>query len=246
MAGVVSVAVEEVEAMRKASRLFEIIQILRLARTPLTAAEIAERMEVAPRSIYRDIAALQAMRVPIEGARGIGYILRPGFTLPPLMFTIEEVEAIVLGLELLKRAGDTALKAAAGRVAAKTATALPEPLRDVLDSKAIHAWGTVAKQPTGIDLALVRHAIRAEQKIDISYRDEGGRDTQRTVRPIALIYYSDATNIVAWCQLRGAIRHFRAERVQASEALDEFFKGEGERLRRLWMEGWKSDQGDQR
>ncbi|TWA26591.1 HTH domain-containing protein [Sinorhizobium medicae] len=92
--------------MRKASRLFEIIQMLRLARKPVTAAEIADALEVTPRSIYRDIAALQAMRVPIEGERGIGYILRPGFDLPPLMFSIEETEAIVLALALLARTGD--------------------------------------------------------------------------------------------------------------------------------------------
>lgn len=102
--------------MRKATRLFEIIQILQLARKPVTAQTLAARMEVAQRSIYRDIAALQAMRVPIEGERGIGYILRPGFTLPPLMFTVEETEAVVLALALLKRTGDGALKLAAQRV----------------------------------------------------------------------------------------------------------------------------------
>ena len=96
--------------MRKASRLFELIQILRAARGPVTAAQLAETLEVVPRSIYRDIAALQAMRVPIEGGRGIGYLLRPGFTVPPLMFTIEESEAIVLALALLERTGDSELK----------------------------------------------------------------------------------------------------------------------------------------
>ncbi|TIU04531.1 MAG: HTH domain-containing protein, partial [Mesorhizobium sp.] len=102
--------------MRKASRLFEIIQILRLAKKPVTAATIAEQLEVTVRSVYRDIAALQAMRVPIEGGRGIGYILRPGFDLPPLMFSIEEMEAIVLSLALLERTGDDELKQAAKRV----------------------------------------------------------------------------------------------------------------------------------
>ena len=99
--------------MRKASRLFEIIQILRAAKGPVTAARLAEALEVVPRSIYRDIAALQAMRVPIEGGRGVGYLLRPGFTVPPLMFTIEESEAVVLALALLERTGDSELKAAA-------------------------------------------------------------------------------------------------------------------------------------
>src|SRR5580704_2940472 len=124
--------------MRKASRLFEIIQILRLAKRPITSAEIAERLEVTQRSIYRDIAALQAMRVPIAGGRGIGYILRPGFNLPPLMFSIEETEAIVLALALLDRTGDAGLKQAAKRVNQKIAAAMSPPLRQTMDANALH------------------------------------------------------------------------------------------------------------
>ncbi|KOF16745.1 MAG: helix-turn-helix transcriptional regulator [Ensifer adhaerens] len=229
--------------MRKASRLFEIIQILRLARKPVTAADMAETLEVTPRSIYRDIAALQAMRVPIEGGRGIGYILRPGFDLPPLMFSIEETEAIVLALALLARTGDEELKAAAGRVNQKITGAVPEPLRLAFRSQALHAWGTVAPSPAGVDLALVRRAIRDERKLGIDYRDELGRATERTIRPIALIYYSETANIVAWCELRQAIRNFRADRVEHCEATDDFFPGEGEGLRDLWISGWRTQPG---
>ncbi|MGF6172380.1 helix-turn-helix transcriptional regulator [Ensifer sp. 4252] len=229
--------------MRKASRLFEIIQILRLARKPVTAAEMAEALEVTPRSIYRDIAALQAMRVPIEGGRGIGYILRPGFDLPPLMFSIEETEAIVLALALLARTGDEELKAAAGRVNQKITGAVPEPLRLAFRSQALHAWGTVAPSPAGVDLALVRRAIRDERKLGIDYRDELGRATERRIRPIALIYYSETANIVAWCELRQAIRNFRADRVEHCEATDDFFPGQGEGLRDLWISGWRTQPG---
>lgn len=161
--------------MRKASRLFEIIQILRLARQPVTAAMIAAQLEVTVRSIYRDIAALQAMRVPIEGGRGIGYILRPGFDLPPLMFSIEEMEAIVLSLALLERTGDSELKQAAKRVSAKIAGAVPPPLRQAFDANALHVSGFAAPAFGTIDLALVRRAIRDEEKLDLSYRDEMGR-----------------------------------------------------------------------
>jgi predicted DNA-binding transcriptional regulator YafY len=225
--------------MRKASRLFEIIQILRLAKRPVTAAQIADNLEVASRSIYRDIAALQAMRVPIEGDRGVGYILRPGFNLPPLMFSIEETEAIVLALALLDRTGDGDLKKAAKRVNQKIAAAVPAPLRQTLDTRALHAWGTIAPSPTSVDLGAVRGAIRDEQKIKIDYRDERGRETARTIWPIAVIYYSEATNIVAWCELRRALRSFRTERIQRSALLDDFFRGSGERLRQEWIAGWR-------
>ncbi|MBW8319770.1 MAG: YafY family transcriptional regulator [Arenimonas sp.] len=227
--------------MRKASRLFEIIQILRLSRRVVTAAEIAERLEVTPRSIYRDIAALQAMRVPIEGERGLGYILRPGFDLPPLMFSVEETEAIVLGLALLERTADTALKQAARRVNGKIAAAVPEPLRRVLDSKALHAWGSIAPVPEGIDLAEVRAAIRDERKLLLDYRDEFGNATERAVRPLALVYYSEMAVIVAWCELRKAIRNFRADRVEDCRPLETFFPGEGDALRELWTAGWTSN-----
>ncbi len=226
--------------MRKASRLFEIIQILRLARKPVTAAEIAAQLEVTVRSIYRDIAALQAMRVPIEGGRGIGYILRPGFTLPPLMLSIEETEAIVLALALLERTGDTELRQAAKQVNRKIAAVVPAPLAGTFSANALHAWGSVAPVPDALDLAMVRRAIRDEQKLALDYRDEYARATERTIRPLALIYYSQTANIVAWCELRQAIRNFRADRVEHCELADGFFRGEGEMLRQLWVQGWNN------
>lgn len=224
--------------MRKASRLFEIIQILRLASGPVTAAHIGARLGVTSRSIYRDIVELQAMDVPVEGGRGIGYILRPGFELPPLMFTIEETEAIVLALALLKRTGDRGLTAAAGRVNQKIASAMPAPLRPHLGSTALHAWGTVVPPAAGIDTALVRQAIRDEQKLTINYADAAGVETRRTIRPVALIYYSATHNIVAWCELRQAMRNFRTDRVTHSLLEAAHFRGQGESLRQQWIAGW--------
>ena len=183
--------------MRKASRLFEIIQILRLARRPVTAQTIADMLEVTVRSVYRDIAALQTMRVPIEGERGVGYILRPGFNLPPLMFSIEETEAIVLALAMVGRSSDAELRQAAKKVSDKIAASLPEPLSKTLSANALHAWGSIAPAPAGIDLAMVRRAVRDEERLDLSYRDETGAETQRRIRPIAVIYYSETVNIVA-------------------------------------------------
>lgn len=224
--------------MRKASRLFEIIQVLRLARGVVTAADLAERLEVTPRSIYRDIAALQAMRVPIEGERGLGYILRPGFDLPPLMFSVEEIEAIVLGLALLGRTGDAALNAAAKSVNRKIAAAVPEPLRRSLQSGALLAWGSPASVPETVDLSTLRQAIRDEQVLALVYRDAEGRDTERTVRPIALIYYSQTMVLVGWCELRQAIRNFRVDRISSCATEERFFRGDGDRLRQAWIAGW--------
>lgn len=230
---------DRAKEMRKASRLFEIIQILRLAKKPVTAATIAGHLEVTVRSVYRDIAALQAMRVPIEGGRGIGYILRPGFDLPPLMFSIEEMEAIVLSLALLERTGDDELKQAAKRVGAKIAGVVPQPLRQTLDANALHAWGFAAPSASAVDLALVRRAIRDEEKLSLSYRDEAGRPTGRIIRPVALIYYAETANIVAWCELRQAIRNFRSDRIEDCRAAGRWFKGEGDRLRQVWVDGWE-------
>lgn len=228
--------------MRKASRLFEIIQILRVARQPVTAQQIADTLEVTPRSVYRDIAALQAMRVPVEGERGVGYIMRPGFNLPPLMFSIEETEAIVLALALVSRTGDTELRHAAKRVSDKIASSVPEPLSRILSTTALHAWGSIANAPDGVDLSMIRRAVRTEEKLDITYQDEAGSLTERRIRPIAVIYYSETANIVAWCELRQAIRNFRADRVKTCVETQDFFKQQGEALRQLWMANWQYNQ----
>lgn len=224
--------------MRKASRLFEIIQILKLSRTAVTAQNIADQLEVTVRSIYRDIAALQAMRVPIEGERGLGYILRPGFDLPPLMFTVEETEAIMLGLQMLERSGDSSLMRSAESVNRKIAGAVPEPLRRSLQSSTLYAWGSPPQMPKDFELEQVRTAIRQEQVLQIDYRDDRGEASRRTIKPLALIYYAQTVNLVAWCELRQAIRNFRSERIVQCVTQERFFKGEGNRLRAAWTSGW--------
>ena len=144
--------------MRRAGRLFELIHLLRRARKAITAVQLAEALEVAPRTIYRDIAALMAMRVPIDGAAGVGYIMRPGYDLPPLMFDREEVEAVAVGLQLLNRTGDQDLQAAARRVAAKIAGVLPELRADELDDGrfVVSDFGT----PAAADMGMLRSAVR--------------------------------------------------------------------------------------
>jgi predicted DNA-binding transcriptional regulator YafY len=221
--------------MRRADRLFDIIQILRTARGPVTAAAIAERLEVTTRTVYRDVATLQARRVPIEGAAGIGYLLRRGFDLPPLMFTVDEIDAIAVGVRLVKRLRDPCLQRAAENVLAKVATILPEPLRSGAQSPAIYVSEGSAERPRGIDLSDTRLAIRENRKIRITYADADGRRTRRTIWPVALAYYVDVTVLGAWCELRSDFRHFRVERIVASTILDDCFSTDGGRLTERWL-----------
>jgi predicted DNA-binding transcriptional regulator YafY len=199
--------------MRRAGRLFDIIQMLRSAKGPMTAATIAERLEVTPRTIYRDVASLQASRVPVEGSAGIGYVLRRGFDLPPLMFSTEEADAIAIGMRLLNRLRDPGLQEAE-RVLSKIAVVLPETVRQSVGRAPFYVSKGRHQVPEGISLSDVRAAIRQRRKLHLRYSDEAGQETERTVWPIALAYYVDVTIIAAWCELRCDYRHFRVDRVR--------------------------------
>ena len=153
--------------MRGADRLFEIIQLLRLAATPTTAASLAEALEVTVRTVYRDITALQARRVPIEGERGIGYVLRKGFTLPPLMFTADEIDAIAVGARLVRGIRDPNLQEAAARVLTKVTAIVPDALRAHLAAPSFYVSDGSAVVPHAVDLAEVRCAIRELRKMRI-------------------------------------------------------------------------------
>ncbi|HEX4262410.1 MAG TPA: YafY family protein [Acetobacteraceae bacterium] len=222
--------------MRRTDRLFDVIQALRTASGPLTAARLAERLEVTPRTIYRDIAVLQARQVPIEGAAGIGYVLRRGFDLPPLMFTIEEVEAIAVGARMLCRTGDQGLLAAAESVLSKITVALPDQLRDYLAMPPFFVADNGAPAPAFADLSVIREAIRDERKLRISYRDEQGTETERTIWPIAVAYCTAATLISAWCELRDDFRHFRVDRIRSLDPADAPFPVSGRSLFTRWIE----------
>ncbi|MEJ0071342.1 MAG: YafY family protein [Pseudomonadota bacterium] len=181
--------------MRRADRLFDIIQVLRTATGPVTAAALAAGLEVTVRTIYRDIATLQARRVPIEGAAGIGYVLRRGFDLPPLMFTTEEIEAIAVGARLVARTRDPGLQKAAASVLSKVTVILPEALRAHLVAPPVYVSSAGAPPADAVDLSAVRQAIRDERKLHIAYADETGAPTERTIWPIAIAYYVQATLI---------------------------------------------------
>jgi predicted DNA-binding transcriptional regulator YafY len=210
--------------LRRADRLFDILRILRAASHPVTAASIADELEVTVRTVYRDVATLQARRVPIEGAAGIGYVLRRGFDLPPLMFTEDEAEAIAVGVRMLARTGDPGLLKAAESVLSKVALVVPDPLREYLSAAPVYVSKRGASVPALRDLpTTIRHAIRDGRKMRIAYQDENGRETLRVIQPFAVAYYVEATLVCAWCELRRDIRHFRTDRVVSADVLDEGF-----------------------
>lgn len=214
--------------MRRADRLFEIIQMLRRASAPLTAEAMARSLEVSDRTIYRDMAALQAMRVPIAGEAGIGYIMRPGYDLPPLNFDFDELEAIQVGLSLLIRTGDRSLNQAAARVLAKV-----ERVGEV-EGLRVSDWGVSPIER--IDLAELRAAVREERKLTLRYRTGEGKVTERRVWPIAITYHTEVVVMTGWCELRADFRSFRGDRIERLQVLDERFEGEGAALRARWEE----------
>ena len=210
--------------MLRTDRLFEIINILRAAKSPMPAAAIAAQLEVTPRTVYRYIAMLQSMRIPIEGAVGIGYVMRKGYDLPALNFGEEELESIVVGLGLLARTGDASLQAAARRVLTKIETS-----KVPVNSLRVSDWGIVVPENTCLDE--MRQAIRQEQKLRIPYNNLDGSVTERTVLPLVLTYYIEVAVLSAWCTLRDDYRSFRVDRMLACDQLPEYFTGQGKTLR---------------
>ncbi|WP_417672622.1 helix-turn-helix transcriptional regulator [Pseudodonghicola sp.] len=219
--------------MPRSNRLFEIIQILRAARAPVRAEDLADKLEVSKRTVYRDIAALQAMRTPVEGEAGVGYMLRKGYDLPPLNFDEEEIEALHVGLAMLIRTGDGALQQAAARVSRKIAN-----VHDSADWLQVAPWGAPQDDPelACVSIALLRRAVRSARKLGLSYVDKEGQQTTRVLRPLGLIYHVDCTLLAGWCELRGGFRHFRTDRMLGAELLDQSFAEEAPALRRLWRE----------
>jgi predicted DNA-binding transcriptional regulator YafY len=234
-------ACERYEAiMRRAERLFQIIQILRRSTRPVTAAALAAELETSKRSVYRDMAALIGQRVPIRGEAGFGYVLEGGFDLPPLMLTTEEVEAAVLGAQWVAGHGDPALAHAARDLIAKIAASVPDNLRPLIQDSAARtppAWNMPAD---GLDISLARAWARTGRKIALVYRDKNDDASERTVWPVAIAYFDAARILVAWCELRQDFRDFRADRVVSAEFLDDRFPCRPADLRHRWMASLES------
>lgn len=206
--------------MRPTDRLFQIIQILRRSTQPTTAAALAEELEVSKRTVYRDIAQLIGQRIPIEGEAGFGYVLASDYDLPPLMFTPDEIEAIMLGAQWVIGRPDADLSKAACDVIAKIAAVIPEHLQSFMAVPGVGPKPAIGVRADGIDMAMLRAAIRGGRKLSLRYRSEAGQESDRTVWPVLLGYDEAQCLLIAWCELREDFRHFRADRMIAAEMLE--------------------------
>jgi predicted DNA-binding transcriptional regulator YafY len=211
--------------MRRADRLFEIVQLMR-RRKLVRARDLAETLEVSERTIYRDIGDLVASGVPIDGEAGVGYILRRGFDLPPLMFSEQELEALVLGARIVQSWADAKLANAAGDVLAKVEAVVPERLQTFMDATALFAPGRHASEPITVDMAELRRAVRSRLKLDMSYRDAAGEPTRRMVRPLLMSFFGPIWTVSGWCELRQDFRTFRLDRIAELVVTDEVFRPE--------------------
>lgn len=216
--------------MRRADRLFEIVQYLR-GRRLTTAKQLATWLEVSERTIYRDVADLAASGVPIEGEAGVGYRIAASFDLPPLMFTHNEIDALVIGARFVESWGGPQLAVGARSALAKIAAALPRDKRVALESARLFAPGFFVDPLPGERLELMRTAMRERRVAELDYKDAEGKPSARRVRPLGLYFWGDAWSLAAWCELRQDFRNFRLDRIVNVRTLDETFLDEpGKRL----------------
>jgi len=223
--------------MSRAERLLDLIQVLRRHRRPVSGQALADELGVSLRTVYRDIQTLIGQGAAIDGEAGIGFVLRPGFVLPPLMFTDEEIEALVLGLRFVARQTDAPLERAAADALAKIAAVLPDDLRERVADVGLIAAPVAVVDP--IDLAPLRAAIRSEHKVVLDYADKQGERTRRTIWPIAIGFFERTRVIAAWCELRADFRHFRTDRIAALRLTGRRYP----QRRRVLMRQWRESEG---
>ena len=229
--------------MSRAERLLQLMQMLRRFRAPVTAAALAEQLGISVRSVYRDIASLQAQGAHVDGEAGLGYILKPGFVLPPLMFTQDEIEALVLGARWVASRADSRLGDAAQNVIAKIEAVIPQQLQYELQSNALLIGPSPKEQiPDALQNQVfedLRVSIRRQFKTQFEYRDANDRQSTRTVWPFAIGYFDSFQVLVAWCELREDIRHFRMDRIGLLKMLQERYPIPRQAL----LQKWRRQQG---
>lgn len=201
--------------MRRADRLFQIIQFLRTRRRVTTARQLAQELEVSERTIYRDIQDLMASGVPIEGEAGVGYVLRRGFDLPPLMFTYDEIAALVAGARWVQSWTDAQLARAAAQALSKIETVAPPPLRERMLATPLFMPDFHVAPNIAAALAPIRQAIDSRCKLSLGYTREDGAVSERTVHPLGCFFWGTVWTLAAWCELRAEFRSFRLDRMRA-------------------------------
>lgn len=225
--------------MSRAQRLLDLIQLLRRHRYPVSGAALAEELCVSLRTVYRDIDTLIAQGARIDGEAGVGYVLRPGFMLPPLMFSEEEIDALVLGSRWVAERGDDPLSAAARNALAKIVAVLPEDMREEVDAGGLLIGPGEPIAAGDAELATIRKAIRTEHKLSIAYMNQKGERTRRTVWPFALAFFDRVRIVAAWCELRGDYRHFRTDRIAALRLTEKRYP----RRRQALLKEWRATEG---
>ena len=221
--------------MSRSYRLFELMQVLRRHRGSVSGHELAHETGVSLRTVYRDVATLQAMGAHIDGEPGIGYILRPGFLLPPMSFSEEELQALVAGAQWVSRQTDDALALAAQNALAKIRSVLPADKQNALDDDALYI-GRQREDVSGLDLRLVRQAMREQRKMHILYTNEAGAASERTIWPIMLGFVQSRRFIAGWCELREDFRLFRTDRIMKADFLSDRYL----RNRRELVKEWRN------
>lgn len=220
--------------MRRTERLFRIIQILRSAKAAVTGRDLADELEISLRTLYRDVAELIAQRVPIRGEAGTGYLLEKGYDLPPLMLTIDELEAALLGASWVAKRGDSSLARGARDLIAKLMAVVPDELRMVGLADALRPISFVETPADNIDMTNIRFAVRERRRAAIRYADAQGVASERIIWPIFVAYIESVRIVVAWCELRQDFRHFRTDRLLSIQPLEDRYPDPRNRLLAAW------------
>ena len=217
--------------MRRADRLFRIVQLLRRRRTVVTAAQIADKLEISERTVYRDIRDLIEAGTPIDGEAGVGYRLQPGYDLPPLMFDREEIQALVLGARIVAQFGDPALARASESILGKVAGVLPAELAPLLADTRLFVPPTRSAARASAGLAVAREALVAQRRLRLKYANERGEASERTVRPLGVFFWGKTWTLAAWCEMRTGFRSFRLDRIETATIGERFEEEAGRTLR---------------
>ena len=223
----------------RAERLLELLQVLRARRAPVAASTLAENLDVSPRTLYRDIQSLRAQGADIQGEAGVGYLLRAGFTLPPLMFSPEELDALALGARWVKQNGDADLAKAAEQAMAKIAAVAPREGGEFIDAPTQLVREKRGDAQHDAWMPKLREAMRAERKVALDYVDAHGAPTQRIIWPVALGFMTEYRVVAAWCEARAAFRHFRVDRIAGLAITPARYP----RRRRALLTEWRKAEG---